>query len=595
MRKFIGVLVLAAGVGFLGLYGSANDAERVQAAILAGADRVTATARHGVQARVGGRDIIVTGMADTQAEFDSLEAAFDAVDGRRVVDMAGVVVLPVARPFELMATRAHGMTTLAGVVPDEASRAVLAGLSDAGELVLSSGVPDANWPDMAARAVAVLNGTVSGDMTLSNRALTLRALVPTPTEAEAARGALAHLPDGYTLDAAFDVLDDGTPLRLTATLDPDGLSASGKVPAGYALAAELPDGTLALTEAGVPLGDADWPLAANTGLAALAVLHDGTLTFENRSLTLAGSALPDGKARAEAMMGGLPEGYTGLTDIALYDDGSPPDWQFTYTATSGGGLVGKLPSDLTSSMLADTTGLRDLTGAPAVSLNQIDGTGALGILAVAAEYLPESESLRFAASPDGASLDLVLSPGVNADLVAVDLAERLPASVAFTISPLDSLPADGDVRTNPVTGTLEQFRFGNMLPVLTFAPDTATCAVEANAVLAGGGVNFLTGSAELDAKSIRAINALSSIAQRCAGEAGLTLEIAGHTDDTGNEADNQLLSESRANAVRDALIARGLDAQSIMATGYGQTRPLADNETPEGLAANRRIEFIWSD
>jgi len=591
--------VLAAGVGSLGLYGSANDAERLQAAILGGADRVAATARHGVQARVGGRDIIVTGMADTQAEFDSLEAAFDAVDGRRVVDMSGVVVLPVARPFEVTATRADGITTLAGVTPDEATRAALAGSSDAGGLVLSSGVPDAHWPDMAAGAVAVLNSTLSGDMILSDRTLTLRALVPTPTEAEAARAALAALPDGYTLDAAFDVLDDGTPLRLIATLDPDGLSASGKVPAGYALAAELaaglPDGTLALTEAGVPMGDDDWLLAADTGLAALAVLHDGTLTFENRSLTLAGSALPDGKARAEAMMGGLPEGYTGLTDIALYDDGSPPDWQFTYTATSGGALVGKLPSDLTLAKLADTTGLRDLTGVPAVSLNETDRTGALGVLALASEYLPLSESLRFAASTGGASLDLVLSPGVNADLVAVDLAERLPAAVAFTISPLETLPLDGAVRTNPVTGTIEQFRFGNWLPVLTFAPDTATCAAQAGTVLAGDGVNFLPKSAQLDAKSILAINALSSIAQRCAVEAGLTLEIAGHTDATGNEADNQLLSDRRANAVRDALIDRGLDAQSVVATGYGQIRPLADNETPEGRAANRRVEFIWSD
>ena len=585
--------MLAAGVGGLGLYGSANHAKRMQAAVSAGADRVAGAARHMVQARVAGRDIVVTGVAETQADFDSLQTAFDAVDGRRIVDLSGVAVLPVASPFELTATRADGVTTLAGAVPDMASGAALTEATDG--LVVSSGVPDRNWPDIAARAVAVLNGTLSGDMTLSNRALTLRALVPTPSQADAARAALAELPDGYTLDAAFDVLDDGTPLRLTATLGADGLAASGKVPAGFALADDLPDGTHALTEAGVPMGGADWPEAANTGLAALAALRDGTLSFENNALTLTGNATPDEKLRAEALIGGLPEGYTGLTDIALYDDGSPPDWQFAYSAISGGAVTGKLPSGLTMAMLMGTTGLRDLTGAPAVSLTQTDAAGALGILAVASEYLPETENLTFAASPDGTSLDLVLSPGVNADLVAVDLAERLPASVAFTISPLDSLPADGAERTDPATMAREQFRFGNWLPVLTFAPDTATCTAQAGAVLAGGGVNFLSGSAQIDAKSIRAINALSAIAQRCVGEGGLTLEIAGHTDATGNGADNQLLSEDRATAVQVALIDRGIDAQSMVATGYGQTRPLADNETLEGRAANRRTEFIWSD
>lgn len=588
----MGLFVLVAGVGGLGLYGSAGPAQRMQAVIGADAGRVAATARHGVQARVGGRDIIVTGIADTQAEFERLQAGFDAVDGRRVVDMAGVSVLPVARPFRLEASRADGATALAGAVPVAASRVAL---GDAAGLVVSSGVPDRHWPDVAARAVAVLNGTLSGDMTLSDRALTLRALVPTPTQADAARAALMDLPDGYRLDAVFDVLDDGTPLRLTATLDADGMSATGKVPAGFAPAADLPDVSQTLTKAGVPLGDAGWPAAANTGLAALAALQDGRLDIANNMLTLTGTATPDGKARAEDLMGGLPAGYTARTDIALYDDGTPPAWQITYSAGTGGTVTGKLPSGLTMAMLAAAMDLRDLTGAPAVSPETPDAAGAMGILAVASEYLPETESLRFAASAAGARLDLVLSPGVNAGLVAADLAERLPASVAFTISPLESLPAEGAERTNFATGAREQFRFGNWLPVLAFTPDLTTCAAQAGAVLAGGGVNFLSGSARLDAKSIRAINALSSIAERCTGQGGLTLEIAGHTDATGTAADNQMLSESRANAVRDALVSRGIDADTTLATGYGQTRPLADNETPEGRAANRRTEFIWSE
>lgn len=65
--------------------------------------------------------------------------------------------------------------------------------------------------------------------------------------------------------------------------------------------------------------------------------------------------------------------------------------------------------------------------------------------------------------------------------------------------------------------------------------------------------------------------------------------IEGHTDSTGPDAYNQGLSERRANAVRDALIAEGIDGSRITAVGYGESRPVADNATPAGRERNRRI------
>ena len=68
-------------------------------------------------------------------------------------------------------------------------------------------------------------------------------------------------------------------------------------------------------------------------------------------------------------------------------------------------------------------------------------------------------------------------------------------------------------------------------------------------------------------------------------------EIVGHTDNSGDAAMNLRLSEDRANAVRDYLIAQGVNPDSLVAIGYGQERPRADNGTEEGRAQNRRIEF----
>ena len=65
----------------------------------------------------------------------------------------------------------------------------------------------------------------------------------------------------------------------------------------------------------------------------------------------------------------------------------------------------------------------------------------------------------------------------------------------------------------------------------------------------------------------------------------------GHTDATGDAAVNKTLSQNRAQAVVDYLIFKGVDPVQLRAIGYGQEKPIADNQTDEGKFKNRRIEF----
>jgi outer membrane protein OmpA-like peptidoglycan-associated protein len=74
----------------------------------------------------------------------------------------------------------------------------------------------------------------------------------------------------------------------------------------------------------------------------------------------------------------------------------------------------------------------------------------------------------------------------------------------------------------------------------------------------------------------------------------LKLEVEGHTDSTGSEEFNQRLSEKRADSVRDYLVGAGISAESIVARGFGETEPLADNSTAQGRKLNRRVEMIVS-
>jgi OOP family OmpA-OmpF porin len=69
------------------------------------------------------------------------------------------------------------------------------------------------------------------------------------------------------------------------------------------------------------------------------------------------------------------------------------------------------------------------------------------------------------------------------------------------------------------------------------------------------------------------------------------VEVQGHTDNTGRAAKNKRLSQARAASVKKYLVDKGIDAKRLLAKGYGQSKPLVDNDTDENKQKNRRVEF----
>lgn len=102
------------------------------------------------------------------------------------------------------------------------------------------------------------------------------------------------------------------------------------------------------------------------------------------------------------------------------------------------------------------------------------------------------------------------------------------------------------------------------------------------------GIAFATGSAKITKASFKTLGAAAKV---LADHPDLRIEIGGHTDDKGDDDRNQALSQARADAVRDYLISKGVDASRLEAKGYGETMPVADNAKAAGRAKNRRVEF----
>lgn len=131
-------------------------------------------------------------------------------------------------------------------------------------------------------------------------------------------------------------------------------------------------------------------------------------------------------------------------------------------------------------------------------------------------------------------------------------------------------------------------------PEITVKPaagpvDATVCQQLFSELLNKGKIRFETKRANIDADSAALLDHLIETALRCPNT---NIEVAGHTDSDGEDSFNQALSEKRAQAVIDYLVKAGLPADRFTAAGYGSTQPVAGNDTDEGKAKNRRIEFL---
>lgn len=123
------------------------------------------------------------------------------------------------------------------------------------------------------------------------------------------------------------------------------------------------------------------------------------------------------------------------------------------------------------------------------------------------------------------------------------------------------------------------------------APAADACAgiqARITRTLASNKIQFQPGAPVLTAASRTTITRVAALLRSCGT---VRVEVGGHTDNQGNPATSQPLSQQRANTVRNELVRLGVAATRITAKGYGEAKPIAPNTSPAGRAANRRVEL----
>jgi OmpA-OmpF porin, OOP family len=153
----------------------------------------------------------------------------------------------------------------------------------------------------------------------------------------------------------------------------------------------------------------------------------------------------------------------------------------------------------------------------------------------------------------------------------------------------DSAPAQ--IRSNLLKDFPQGFQLKADISVKPAAApvDANICQQLFSELLGKGTIRFESGRSTIDPDSLGLLDRLIETALRCPT---VNVEVAGHTDAVGEASTNQALSEKRAQAVVDYLMKAGLPASRFNAVGYGSTQPVATNDTEQGKAQNRRIEFL---
>ena len=427
--------------------------------------------------------------------------------------------------------------------------------------------------DLAARSSSVLKGTVLDKtrIDVSGRDVTFAADAFSEDGRSSAVGSVETVPGVRLVNDESRLVPEAKPFVWSAERDVAKVTLGGNSP--------LPASKAKLVEAarasvgGVEVVDQmhlargappRFDSAALLLLDQIGKLKDGKIAISDTKVSLSGMARDlGGREAITAALQNLPEGFS----VAANEIKAPPYVFQAYKdpVTMSLTLTGYVPDNKVHAAIATVAGrkffsqkivdnLKASIGAPSAFLSAVvPALGALSRLSTGTLVVTDRE-----VKISGDALYEAAMAQIRAGL-AKDFPQGWQLKAELSVKPA-AAPVDPTVCQQLLSELLEK-----------------------------GQIRFEPGRAAIDPDSAGLLDRLVETTLRCPTS---KIEIAGHTDADGEDAFNQALSEKRAQAVADYLVKAGLSADRFTAIGYGSSQPVATNDTDEGKAQNRRIDFL---
>ncbi|WP_299352569.1 OmpA family protein [uncultured Shimia sp.] len=543
-----------------------------------------------------GLQVFLTGVAPTEADrFRAISTAGGIVDAARVIDNMQVEATADLAPprFSVEILRNEAGIQLIGLIPEGSDRDAmlrsLRKLDDVPEITdfletASYDVPD-GWPEATSLALYALQHLPRAKISVEAGSVSVTAMSDSAEhrndiETKLRRRASANLNLTLAISSPRPVI---TPFTLRFVRDESGArfdacsadteAARTRILTAAQTAGLEADGTCTI---GLGVPTPSWAEAVEIALGGVAELGGGTVTFSDADVTLV-ALMGTNPALFDRVVGeletSLPEVFalhSTLPEPEVEDgDGTIPEFTATLSPEGLLQLRGRLPDELSRQTTSNFARARF-------------GSDAVYMAARIDDALPATWSLRVMAGLDAlAQLHngvMTMTPdslNVRGTTGDAEANARISQMLADRLSQTDSFSID-------VT-------YQEALDPVALLPTPEECELAVREILKDKKISFEPGSGTLDETAGPIIDEIAQVLIDCSG---VQLEIQGHTDSQGREEMNLALSQTRAQSVLNALHDRRILTGSFLAQGYGETNPIADNDTDEGREANRRIEFV---
>ena len=585
-------MLVGAGLSYLGAIVSVNVIE--DSSELGVRQALDSELLDWAEVEADGLRVILTGTAPNEAlRFKAMSTAGTVVDSARVVDQLEIAVTaPLKAPrFSIEILRNDSGVSLIGLVPKDTERTVLAARFS----VATNGAPiadllesanfngPAGWDkavDFAVKATSMLERS---KISVAVDAIDVTAVADSEEEKDAAERELLNLlPAGILVDlnvsAPRPVI---TPFTLRFLIDGDGArfdacAADDQDAVNLIMRAArdagLPKSTDCVLGLGVP--SPSWGDAASRAIRALGALGKGEVTLSDVDITLIASASTsqtDFDRVVGELENNLPDVFSlhaVLPTVIEAQDMGPPEFTATLSPEGQLQMRGRLPDELSRDAVRSFARAQFISGAThmAARIDPNLPTGWAVRAMTALEALAQLNNGAISVEPDAVTITGRTGNKTARSEITRILSDGLGKGQRFDID---------------VT-------YDALLDPATFIPTPEECLADIQSAAAANKITFEPSSAQISAVAQSTIDAIGEILKKC-GE--IRIEVQGHTDSQGRESMNLTLSQSRAEAVIEELMNRRILVSNITAKGYGETTPIADNDTEEGREANRRIEF----